>query len=184
MMNKHWRWLWFLIALPLLILPVMAERVPLQAGIEKVWSVDMARDEAFKDAKPVVDLTGYPSSDPHYKQHLVARLLKKEKVGNRIITFFDMGFYSVSEMGSDRGFYYTPKGDLYAVDFDTSEDFPIKSYKHQYPSGRLMNISITVGPGEDFVFKPNGDLVAHWIGDNCYDAQGRVTMSRTASEVP
>jgi hypothetical protein len=157
-------------------------RIPLQASVEKVWSVDAARQVAFKDAKMWVDLTRYPESDPNYKQHYVARLLKKERVGLEMITYFDRGFYSVSEEGSDRGFYYTGQGKLYAIDFDTSRELPIKSYKHAYPSGRLMDVTISVAPGEDFVFKPNGQLVAHWLGDRCYDANGKITMSRSVTE--
>lgn len=160
-----------------------SSKIPLQAGIEKVWSVDSAREEVFRDAKPVIDLSRYPSTDPHLKQHLFAKAFKREKVGNRNITFFEMGFYSVNEEGTKEGFYYTGQGELYAVDFDITDTFPIKSYKHAYPNGRLMNVSITVAPGEDYVFKPNGALVAHWVGDVCYDSNGRITMSRSASQI-
>ena len=31
---------------------------------------------------------------------------------------------------------------------------------------------------ETFIFSPFGELLGHWVGDNCYDENGNVVMTR------
>jgi hypothetical protein len=153
----------------------------LEAGISKTWSVEMARDEAFRDVSRWYNVSRLQAEDPHMKQHWMARVMKRKRVGNRIITHFPQGMYSVSEEGSLQGMYYTPQGQLFAIDVDDSTEYPIRSYKYGYPGGRLKSVSISPSPGVDFVFAPNGHLMAHWVGDQCYDATGNVTSTRSKS---
>lgn len=152
----------------------------IQAQVQKSWTVPEARAVGFAQARPWVDLSAYPAKDPYYSVHLLARTKGQTQIGSRLITYFDNGHYSISEMNGDRGFYYTPQGNLYAVDFDASEAYPIKSYKHHYPSGKLVNVSLTVKPGEDFVFNAQGDLLTHWMGTQCFDALGQLISSRSS----
>lgn len=152
----------------------------IQAKVQKSWTVPEARAVGFAQARPWVDLSAYPAKDPYYAVHLVARTKGQTQIGSRLITYFDNGHYSISEMNGDRGFYYTPQGNLYAVDFDASEAYPIKSYKHHYPSGKLVNVSLTVKPGEDFVFNAQGDLLTHWMGTQCFNAVGQLISTRSS----
>ncbi len=153
---------------------------PLQAQVQKSWTVPEARAVGFSQARPWVDVSVYPAKDPFYSVHLLARSKGQTQIGSRLITYFDNGHYSISEMNGDRGFYYTPQGQLYAVDFDASEAYPIKSYKHHYPSGNLVNVSLTVKPGEDFVFNAQGDLLTHWMGTQCFNAIGQLISTRSS----
>lgn len=174
-------WIWGLAVFMMLVSPRgWGEGMVLQGSVSQTWSVDSAREEAFRGASPRMDLSRFPATDPYLRQHHVARLIRREHVGDRLLTYFDNGSYGVSQAGSLQGVYYNASGRLFAVDFDLGKDYPIKSYKYSYPSGRLLSVSISVSAGEDFVFTPDGQLSAHWVGDQCFDATGAQLGNRTA----
>ena len=171
------------------------EAETLQGGVEKVWTVDSAREEAFKDAKEYVDLSWASPIDPNLIENKQAINNNQEKIKNRLITTFYNGCYCVKildENNYNKAYYYYPSGELAAIDFEkynTSTNFqdveqgkdlsfPIKTYKHSYPSGQIMSLGITVKENDSYVFKPSGELDVHWVGNCCYDLNGNVVAIR------
>jgi hypothetical protein len=177
----------------------MSFALTLKGGVDKVWTVDSAKKEAFKDAKQWVDLSPYPSIDPNYNKNKNSinknQLISKE----RTITVFSKNGYLIAygieyENNITENYYYDFKGQLHTVDFTifpkniyTLEDskkypheslFPAKVYKHIYPSGKLISVSLMVRETEDYIFEPNGELTAHCIGNNCYDANNNLIYTR------
>lgn len=55
----------------------------LKDEIEKVWTVDSAREEAFKDLKPVWDLSWTPPIDPNLIENKQAINNHQKKVDNK-----------------------------------------------------------------------------------------------------
>lgn len=154
----------------------------LQASVSKRWTVDMARQEAFREAKPFVDVSQYPSIDPNLMENLAVRNKGGGEVGERIITVYSGGKYSVTELGGKtaEGRYYLNNGKLYAIEFFIVGPDIIKGYQHSTEDipgvcrrGQLVRISLsnTEGGGA-FVFKTDGTLSAHWLGNNCYNVDG------------
>lgn len=190
----------FLITLCLFIkLSSIAET--LQCSIEKVWTVDSARDEAFKDLKPTLDLSWAPAIDPNFIENKQAINNHKESVKDRVITLFDDGSYGIwvlDEDNYDKVYYYFSSGELVAIDFsifptyikdlqsyftlqDNMQIFPIKIYKHAYPGGKIINVTLTVKDCDSYMFEPSGALQYHWIGNNCYDNNGKIILTRNIS---
>lgn len=170
----------------------------LKGEIEKVWTVDSAREEAFKDLKPEIDLSWAPPIDPNLIENKQAINNQQKKVDNRIITPFSDGGYGVwilDDDNYDKVYYYSQSGELITIDFcifsskihdlesyesaqQNGETFPFKTYKHAYPGGKIVNVAITVKNKDNFMFKPSGALQFHWLGNTCYDAHGKIILTR------
>lgn len=180
-----------------MFLRVSVNAETLKCEIEKVWAIDSAREEAFKDLKPVLDLSWALPIDPNLIENKQAMNKHQDNVENRVITTFSNGGYGVTIFDDDnynKTYYYWSTGELIAVEFrrypiyaKDVQDFldlyhqgkmlPWKEYKHSYPDGKIMNITLTAKK-ESFIFEHSGALQFHWVGDTCYDAQGKVILTR------
>jgi len=173
----------------------------LQCGVEKTWNVDSAREETFKNMQPWIDLSWAPSIDPNLIENKQAINNHQDYIKNRSVTQYSDGAYSVWILDNDnydKSYYYIASGELVAIDFSifpenikNLQDFlvsyqkdsiyPIKVYKHAYPSGKIISIDLTVLTAkgdEEYMFKPSGELDFHWIGNNGYDVNGRKILTR------
>jgi len=158
------------------------ETQPLRAGVAKTWTVDMAREEAFKNARPWVDVSQFPGIDPNLIENKMAVERGGGKEGNRVITVFDSGTYSVQSANDAlRGYYYSASGELEFVEFlsvyDRYNIYPFKTYRYiasdaDSSRGLLVRIGIQVGPSDSFNFMPTGKLLSHWINSKCYSPDG------------
>lgn len=170
----------------------------LKCGVEKVWTVGTARTETFKDLKPVLDLSWAPSTDPNFSENKQAINKNQRQIENRVITQFSDGGYGVTIFDDDnynKVYYYSASGELLEIDFSSyptyaknlddflalwheGKMFPFKVYKHDYPSGKIINATLTATNGESFMFKPSGELQYHWIGKTAYDINGKKVLTR------
>jgi len=92
--------------------------------------------------------------------------------------FNNNSYYSIRYSNEDQGYYYDYSGKLQGVDFDVGDSYPVKTYKHSYPSGKILSLSVYVSENECYVFSPDGALLSHWIGMNCYDIKGNIISTR------
>ncbi|MDD3014006.1 MAG: hypothetical protein PHC34_09920 [Candidatus Gastranaerophilales bacterium] len=192
-MKKLFIWLILITFTSIILSPVHAET--LKAGVEKIWTVDSARQEAFKDAKQWLNLSWVSPIDPDLIENKKAINNHQKTVKNRTITVFDVGFYGIrinDEDNYDKEYYYFLSGKLIMigfrkfsnyVDFKDLESkeallYPIKTYRHAYPSGKLIGIALIVSKNNSYVFLPSGELDAHWLGNTCYDVKGNIVMTR------
>lgn len=193
---KKYRILFLLVLCLFLQLSSTAET--LKGGIEKVWNIDSAREEAFKDLKPMLDLSWVPPIDPNLIENKQAMNNQQGKVKNRVITEFSNGYYGVQVFDDDnydKAYYYSPSGGLAIIDFTIypiyvrnvqdfinadaeGKTFPYKVYKHSFPDGKIKNVALIIGDNETYIFKPSGELEGHWVGNTCYDFNGNKTLSR------
>lgn len=179
----------------LLFIPSVSQAMTLKGGVEKVWTVDSAREEAFNGIKDWVDLSKYQPTDPKFREN--KKLIDKDKLEtkDRHITVFSDGWYAVRYYNNmTESYYYNTDGALrvveysyYAKDVYTMADinkyspeelFPSKDYQHQYPSGKIIRIRISPKYMDEYCFKPNGELVEHCVDDKCYDANNNLIMTR------
>lgn len=154
----------------------------LQAGVTKAWTVDTAREEAFKGALPSIDTSSFSRVDPNGLENHMAIFKKQRRIGKRSITVFGTGNYAVCELCSLQSYYYDRSGVLTAVGFSDVPGFnspecpdkkPIsRQYKHEYPSGELIYISLSVARHESYQFNHDGSLSSHWVGSKCYELDG------------
>jgi hypothetical protein len=158
----------------------------------KAKVVDEARVEAFANIRQRIDLSDVPKNDPQYLQNQAALRRKVDIVGDRMFTRFQNGGYSVSKLCNQYTYYYYPNGNLMLVEEESSptyfnasckEQFPKKSFKYSYPSGRLTGVSIDPSNFESFVFAPDETLAFHYVGERCYDHFGRPCGRRETFQI-
>lgn len=179
-----------------IFMPSLCKAEVLKGGVEKVWTVELARKEAFKNAKPSIDLSNYPPIDPHFVENKNLIKQNKLKSDGRSIKFFSDGWYSINyDDIFTEDYYYNAEGELQEIGFSiyaknvyTLEDakkysseelYPLTCYKHSYPSGRIIGIVLDINGDESYIFKPNGELDGHWIGNKYYDEKNQLIMTRS-----
>lgn len=97
---------------------------------------------------------------------------------DRTIAQFSDGSYGICYKESQKEvFYYSKEGELTHKEIKESLEYPYKAYKYT-SDGRLENVSIRVSDAETYIYTPSGKLLAHWIGKNCYNASGKIIMTR------
>lgn len=165
----------------------------LKIKIEKTWTVDMAREEAFRDALPSLDLDPFPQIDPNF---VVNRLRKGSWQDSRwYVTTFDDGSYSVAAMCAHESLTYNSQGILesvivsnvptYGHPVKCPQQFPATSRTYTaisyqgYPKGSLLSVSITPKLGDTYTFDTDQKLRTHYIEDSCYNADGTFCGERS-----
>ena len=167
----------FIVLLVLLIsVPVQGEM--LTGGVK--YTVEDAKIELQNNRPSEVDylLRQNNFADKNYKENYSALLKGITKLNDRTLGLFSDGSYAVNyKNDSSHVWYYDKDGFLINTEMRTSTRYPYRSYKYT-PDGELVNMSLRVSEKETFIFSPFGGLLGHWVGDNCYDENGNVVMTR------
>lgn len=97
---------------------------------------------------------------------------------DRTLASFSDGTYGIIYKNNPTNvWYYTHSGNLMHVETKTSLIYPYKTYKYT-PDGILVNMSLRISDRESYIFDKQGNLIAHWLGQNCYNTDGRIIMTR------
>lgn len=158
----------------------------IKVKIEKTWTIDMAREEAFRDAPKSIDLKAVPQNDPNFLTNGLHNGSWKNAQWQ--VTTFDGGVYTVAGLCAHETFAYSYEGVLALIDISDSppyghpvkcpQQFPIitKTYaaddNPENPKGNLLGVRITPRPGETFTFDNEQKLSAHHLGGQCYLPDG------------
>ena len=98
--------------------------------------------------------------------------------GGHISGYFSDGSYAVNYNNDPlKVFYYSKERILTHIEKRSSVEYPYNAYKYDI-SGNLINVSMRISEEETFIYKPKGQLIAHWIGKNCFDSRGNLIMTR------
>lgn len=154
----------------------------LQGGV--TYDVNSAREDLLQHSNNKFDKTLVQSfyRDYYYDDNKTYNQSGKVSMQNRILAFFSDSTYGVMYTAIPLYvWYYSKDGTLIYMEKKDSEDYPHKAYKYT-PSGLLMNMSLRVSKEETYIFTPAGKLVAHWIGENAYDEDNNVIMTRRYNE--
>lgn len=160
----------------LIMLPVSAQT--LTGGVK--YTINDAKTELQHNIPSATDfiITQNNFIDKDRNANYFALLKGKTNFNDRILALFSDGSYAVNYKNDLKHvWYYDKDGSLINVEFRTSLEFPYRSYKYS-PDGELVNMSLRVSKDETFIFSPFGELLGHWVGDNCYDENGNVVMTR------
>ncbi len=96
------------------------------------------------------------------------RKLAKFSDGSYAVHYYDNPFYS---------FYYSQNGKLISYTYTTSQNYPCK-FKKFKPDGSVINTGYRVSEQESFIYSPEGKLLAHWLGNKCFDGSNNLIMTR------
>ena len=144
------------------------------------YTPQIAKEIAYKNVAKKIDMKKYEKYkiDKDNKIHLENISNGKNNFKNKIITLFSSENYSILYLNNRRVDYlYNKQGELLYINILKGNKFPYKDLCYD-SEGRLVSVSLVVSGYEQFVFDTNGELFAHWIGDNCYDIKGNLKKSR------
>lgn len=97
---------------------------------------------------------------------------------DRTLAQFSDGSYGIIYKNNPTNvFYYNNKGYLTHTELKDSVEYPYKAYKYD-TFGNLINISLRTSEYETFIFKPSGELIAHWYKEQCFDENNNIIMTR------
>ncbi|MBO5385479.1 hypothetical protein J6A64_04110 [bacterium] len=168
----------FLILVLILFFAVPVSAKIITGGVEV--SVEQAREEIFSNSTPNLDfgLIRAKFFDNNRLENTTTLLKGITELKDRTLAKFSDGSYGVIYKDNPTDvFYYSSDGVLIYYDKKTSLTFPYKTYKYT-PLGKLVNTSLRVSDEESFIFEKSGKLLAHWVGENCYDENNNIIMTR------
>ncbi len=116
--------------------------------------------------------------DVNRYENLTSLLKGQVDLKDRELALFSIGTYGVVYKNDPlHAYYYSNSGVLEYVDIRSSKDYPYKSYQYDI-AGNLVNMGLRVSKRETYIYSPNGDLIAHWVGAYGYDENGQIIMTR------
>ena len=158
------------------VLPVYS--FTLKGGV--TFTVESARKEAFADVeyslpKNIIDANRI---DPNFEDNKVLIKNGVKETGDRFIDYFSNGNYSiVYKKNLYLEFHYTKEGKLETIGKRTSLTCPLKTYQYD-TNQKLVSITLYKTLNDIYIFSLDGTLVAHWIGNKCYDKNNRLIKYR------
>lgn len=168
----------FIIIICILLIGIPALPKIITGSVE--YSVEDAKNYVCKNSHTPIDkkLLQIHLIDKERRKNLTALLQGKTTLNDRTLAYFSDGSYGIN-YNNDKThvWYYNQDGILTHTEIRTSLSYPYKSYKYSI-NGELVNMSLRVSKDETFIFNKSGKLLAHWIGNNCYDENNSVIMTR------
>lgn len=155
----------------------MAYGLTLEGGV--TYTVESARKEAFEGVKYKIPVSSFKEHlrDRNFAENGVGSTGVKD-LGDKWVEHYSDGSYGiVYKKNLFYSFFYNKSGNLTEIEIRTSLVCPTKTYKYM-PNGRLENVIFVVSKNESFIYRLNGELEAHWIGNNCYDENGKLVLTR------
>lgn len=96
------------------------------------------------------------------------RKLAKFSDGSYAVQYYDNPLFA---------WYYSSNGKLINYTRKDNSNYPCKFTKFK-PDGNIVNSGIRISEQESFIYSPEGKLLAHWLGDKCYDKDRNLIMTR------
>lgn len=162
----------------ILFIPSSAMSAVITGGVE--YTASDAQEIILQDApKPLnVEFLKNNYLDNNNAENLQNMLKGFTDLNDRTLAYFSDGSYGVVYKNNPLTvLYYGRNGVLTHTEERTSLNYPYKSYKYD-TKGHLVNMTFRVSEGETFIFNNSGNLIAHWKGENCYNPEGKVIMTR------
>lgn len=96
------------------------------------------------------------------------RKLAKFSDGSYGVQYYDDPMFS---------WYYSSNGKLISFIQKDTENYPSRFTKFK-PDGTVSNTGYRISQNESYIYNKEGKLLAHWIGNNCYDENNNIVMTR------
>ena len=101
---------------------------------------------------------------------------------DRKLAKFSDGSYGVQYYNEPLfAWYYSSNGTLISYTRKDTENYPCK-FKKFKPDGNIINSGIRISEAESYIYSPEGKLLAHWLGNRCFDEKNNLIMTRRIME--
>ena len=162
----------------MLSLPIEIEAKTLKGEVK--YTVKQAREEAFSNVEYTLPQSIIKANltDPNYKANKKAIKLGATELKDRYIEYYSDGGYALAYKNNMYiVYYYKENGELDSIEKRESLVAPTKSFDYNV-EGKLESITLILSPTDMYIFNLKGELEGHWVGDKCYDKNGKVTVIR------
>ena len=157
-------------------MPVNA--VIVEGGVE--YNQERAAEEVFRTPPNTLSFNFVSKHfiDTDYSDNIQALQAGIKELKDRRVGSFSDGSYGVMYYDDPLySWYYSYSGRLINFTERSSVDYPCKITKYK-PDGTVANTGLKVSENESYIFSPQGKLLAHWLGNLCYDEFNNVIMTR------
>ena len=142
------------------------------------YTVEQARKEAFANVEYTLPkhIINANRTDPNYKQN--QSLIKNgvKETSDRYITYFSDGGYGIVYKNDlYKEYYFKKNGKIESIGIRANLTYPVKSFKYDY-NGNLEEVVLYITENDGYIFKPNGQMVVHWVNNVAYDINGKIIM--------
>ncbi len=144
------------------------------------YDCQQAKEEAFREPPKQIDFDFIKIHfiDKNRNENINALQSGIDKLINRKLAKFSDGSYGVEYFDDpEYSWYYDSMGRLINFTHKSALTYPCKTTKYK-PDGSITNTGLKVSEKESFLFNKDGKLIAHWLGDYCYDAKNNIIMTR------
>ena len=145
----------------------------LEGGV--TYTVESARKEAFSGVKYKIPVSSFKKymQDPNFEENKAAIAAGNFWAKDRHITVFSDGEYSIIYYKDRYKVYtYNKNGKLVGLSIRSSLTIPMKAYQYT-TKGELEGVELYVSLEECYIFDEKGEFGYHWIGNDCYDKNGK-----------
>ena len=168
----------FIISILILSLPIEIGAKTLKGEVK--YTVKQAREEAFSNVEYTLPQSIIKANltDPNYKANKKAIKLGATELKDRYIEHYSDGGYALAYKNNMYiVYYYKENGELDSIEKRESLVAPTKSFDYNV-EGKLESITLILSPTDMYIFNLKGELEGHWVGDKCYDKNGKVISVR------
>ena len=147
---------------------------------EVEYNAEQAKEQLFHNPQNAFNINSITKYyiDKNNVENLNSLYQGITELKDRKIAKFSDGSYGVQYYDDPMySWYYSEGGRLISFIQKDSLEYPCKITKYK-PDGSVANLGYRVSKEESFIFSPNGKLIAHWLGENCYDEFNRIIMKR------
>ena len=144
------------------------------------YNEDTAREEVMSGAVYNLNIYSFSSHmvDRKNSENRSYLLRGHTQLNDRTLAKFSDGTYGIMYYENPcKVFYYSPQGNLIYIDIKEKNTYPHKFYKYD-TNGNIINMGVRVSEEETFIYEPNGEMIAHWLGAFAYNSSGQMSMSR------
>ncbi len=160
---------------------IQAAAKTLKAGVS--YTLNGIRTIAFEKVEKKIDISKYKKYFVYneFCKNKKTLFRGKECTIRQFTQFSDGSFGVLYKSPKSVGFYYDKKGNLRNIELFLSSENIIKRITYDR-NGDLDVIALDITKSEQLVFDKDKKLVAHWIGNNCYNEKGELVHTRRVIE--
>lgn len=162
------------------------------------WTIEDAKKNIFNNVSYVKDVSAFPKIDPNFKRSKQTMKNGVQKIGNRYLTLYNNGYYSIRIMTDDlydKTFLYSVNGVLYTVAYDIypEEIYNAESLERAWNNNSALsyityfyntlngNLESAGFKNKDtaYVINLDGSLNNYWKDNTCYYSDNNLITGKT-----
>lgn len=145
------------------------------------YNNEIAKQEVFAESPAQINFEKIRLHliDQNRVENLNAIYEGKKELNGRILAHYSDGNYGIHYLDDAQySWFYSPQGRLTSFTHKETLTYPSKVVRYK-PDGTISNLGLKISDNESYIYSTNGKLLAHWVGNLCYDENNNIIMTRS-----